>query len=366
VKPENNFQGTSLLPVENYHERGCIGEALDRKNNAHVYFYREGDYKLIHSTYNERWELYNVKEDPEEKNNIFTTMPDIARSLIEKLHPRIHKMTLVENNQLDHLDELENKSIYIIREAYRHFKPIALLWSIGKDSTTLLWLIRKAFYGKIPFPVIHIDTTYKFPQMYTFRDHYAKEWNLNLLIEKNEDALRRGISYDTHDAFTCCHELKTVALQQAIKKHKFQALFVGIRRDEHNIRSKERYFSPRDKEFQWNYKDQPPELWEQFRTSVQSDDHIRVHPLLHWTELDIWQYIKREGIPICELYFATNGKRYRSLGCMPITNPIDSDADTVDKIIDELKATKGAERAGRAQDKEQAHTMQRLRALGYM
>jgi len=267
---------------------------------------------------------------------------------------------------VDHLDELESRSIYIIREAYRAYKHVAALWSIGKDSTTLVWLIRKAFYNKVPFPMMHIDTTYKFPEMYRFRDQYAKEWDLKLIVAKNEEAIKKGVGYSTHDAFTCCNELKTVALKQAIDRYMFKALFVGIRRDEHGIRAKERYFSPRDGDFKWNYKDQPPELWDQFTVKEGNQTHIRVHPLLHWTELDIWEYIRREGIPINELYFAKNGKRYRSLGCMPITKPFESNAQTLDEIIEELKTTKLAERSGRAQDKEQAYMMQKLRTLGYM
>lgn len=267
---------------------------------------------------------------------------------------------------MDYLDELENKSVYIIREAYKQYRKLGMLWSIGKDSTTLLWLCRKAFFGKIPFPIMHIDTTFKFPEMYVFRDHWAQQWGLKLLVEKNEDAIARGIGYGTHDAFTCCHELKTIALQKAIAKHKFEALLVGIRRDEHGIRAKERYFSPRNEEFKWDYKNQPAELWDQFKSRKDEGNHLRVHPLLHWTELDIWRYIEREGIPINELYFAKEGKRYRSLGCMPITKPIISTAVTVQEIIHELETTNTPERAGRAQDKEQAYTMQKLRALGYM
>ena len=267
---------------------------------------------------------------------------------------------------MDHLDELESRSIYVIREAYKQFKRVCLLWSIGKDSTALLWLCRKAFYGKIPFPVMHIDTTFKFPEMYTFRDEYAREYELKLLVEKNDEALKKGISYKTHDSLTVCTELKTNALKQAIVKHKFRALFVGIRRDEHGIRAKERYFSPRNEDFKWDYKNQPPELWDQFKAKAEEKDHIRVHPLLHWTELDIWEYIKREGIPINELYFAKDGQRYRSLGCMPITKPVKSNADDVDKIIEEIRTSKTSERSGRAQDKEEANAMQKLRALGYM
>ncbi len=266
---------------------------------------------------------------------------------------------------MDHLDELESRSIYIIREAYRQFKDIAALWSIGKDSTTLVWLIRKAFYGKVPFPVVHIDTSYKFKEIYEFRDKWAKEWNLNLIVGRNEEAIAAGMGPDK-GKLACCTALKTEALKMTIKKYGFKALLLGIRRDEHGIRAKERYFSPRDQAFQWNYKDQPPELWDQYKTKQEGEQHIRVHPLLHWTELDIWNYIKREGIPVVELYFAKNGKRYRSIGCEPCCSPVPSDADTIDKIIEELKTTTTAERAGRAQDKERAYMMQKLRALGYM
>ncbi|MBI2549253.1 sulfate adenylyltransferase subunit 2 [Candidatus Woesearchaeota archaeon] len=267
---------------------------------------------------------------------------------------------------MEYLDELESKSVYVIREAYHQFRNLALLWSIGKDSTALLWLCRKAFYGKIPFKVLHIDTTFKFPEMYAFRDKYAREWNLPLVIVKNEEALARGVNYDTCDSLTVCTELKTNALKQAVAAYGFKALLVGIRRDEHGIRAKERYFSLRNQDFQWNYKAQAPELWDQYKTKQEEDEHIRVHPLLHWTELDIWEYIKRENIPINTLYFAKNGKRYRSLGCMPITKPIVSNADNVDRIIEEIRTSKTTERAGRAQDKEQMHAMQKLRALGYM
>ena len=269
------------------------------------------------------------------------------------------------DSKLSQLDKLENQSIFIIREAYSQFRNVAMLWSIGKDSTCLLWLVRKAFFGKIPFPVLHIDTTYKFKEIYEFRSKYAEEWNLNLIVAKNDEALANGVGPDK-GKFQCCNELKTVALKQAIAKHGFKALYLGIRRDEHGIRAKERVFSPRDSEFQWNYEDQPAELWDQYHSKTADDEHSRVHPLLGWTEVDIWRYIKRENIPINELYFVRNGKRYRSLGCMPITNPIESNASTVDEIIAEVESSKTSERAGRAQDKEDAYTMQKLRALGYM
>lgn len=267
---------------------------------------------------------------------------------------------------MNNLDRLESQSIYIIREAYKQFKDLSVLWSIGKDSTTLMWLIRKAFYGRVPFPVLHIDTSYKFKDIYEFRDKWTKEWNLKLIVGSNEQSIKSGTGPNTGDKLTCCGQLKTDALKQIIEKYKFKALLLGIRRDEHGIRAKERYFSPRNKQFLWDYKDQPPELWDQYKNKQLGEQHIRVHPLLHWTELDIWEYIQRENIPVVDLYFAKNGKRYRSIGCEPCCNPVDSDADTVDKIVEELKTTKIAERSGRAQDKERAYMMQKLRALGYM
>jgi sulfate adenylyltransferase subunit 2 len=267
---------------------------------------------------------------------------------------------------LDHLDQLENDSIYIIREAYKEFRDIAILWSIGKDSTTLLYLVRKAFFGHVPFPVMHIDTSYKFKEIYEFRDRIAKEWHLNLLIAKNCQALERKIGPDEGNKLTCCGELKTEALKLAIKEHRYRAILLGIRRDEHGIRAKERYFSPRNSRFIWDYKNQPAELWDQYKNTERADEHIRVHPLLHWTELDIWSYILRENIPIVDLYLAKNGKRYRSIGCEPCCSPVQSEADTVEKIVEELKITKISERSGRAQDKERAYMMQKLRSLGYM
>jgi sulfate adenylyltransferase subunit 2 len=266
---------------------------------------------------------------------------------------------------MDHLEKLENQTIYIIREAYAQFRNVAMLWSIGKDSTTLLWLVRKAFFGKIPFPVIHIDTSYKFKEIYEFRNRYAKEWSLNLIIARNESALKNKMGPDK-GKFECCTELKTNALKQIIAQYNFKALYLAIRRDEHGIRAKERIFSPRDEDFEWDYKNQPPELWDQYKTKTKGEEHIRVHPMLAWREIDIWEYIRRENIPIVSLYFAKNGRRYRSIGCECCCQPIQSNADTLDKIIAELKTSKISERAGRAQDKEQDYMMQKLRSLGYM
>jgi len=266
---------------------------------------------------------------------------------------------------MDHLDRLEAESIYILREAYSKFSKIAMLWSIGKDSTVLLWLVKKAFFGHCPFPLIHIDTTYKIPEMIKYRDKLAKEYNLDLIVHINEEALKQGMGPEK-GRLVCCKALKTDALQQVINKHKFEALILGIRRDEEGSRSKERFFSLRNEESEWDYTNQPPELWNQFNTDFPKGSHVRVHPLLNWTEIDIWMYIKRENIPVIDLYFAKNGKRYRSLGCAPCTFPVESNATTIDEIIEELKNTKINERAGRAQDQEDAYAMQKLRKEGYM
>ena len=265
----------------------------------------------------------------------------------------------------DHLNDLENQSIYIFREAYRKFENLAMLYSIGKDSTVMIHLARKAFFGRIPFPLIHIDTTYKYPEMIEFRDRMVAKWEANLIVGRNEEAIVAGMGPD-QGRLVCCEKLKTDGLSRVIEQHDFHGLFLGIRRDEEGSRAKERVFSPRDKNFEWTYKDQPPELWDQFNTNFAAGTHIRIHPILHWTELNIWEYIHREGIEICPLYFSREGKRFRSLGCMPCTKPIDSVASTVPEIIAELEAIKTPERAGRAQDQENAYAMQKLRAKGYM
>jgi len=264
------------------------------------------------------------------------------------------------------LEKLENEAIYILREGYFRFNRIALLWSMGKDSTTLLWLAKKAFLGKIPFPIIHIDTGYKFEEIYSFRSQLTKEWGLNLLVTQNRPAIKKGISPTKVGHLACCTELKTNALKLAIKQYKLEALFLAIRRDEHGIRAKERFFSPRDKNFIWNYKNQPPEVWNYYKTTTPEEGHIRIHPLLGWKEIEIWEYIRKENLPVVSLYFAKNGKRYRSIGCKCCCKPTPSNANTIDKIINELKKTKISERSGRAQDKEEAYMMQKLRAIGYM
>lgn len=267
---------------------------------------------------------------------------------------------------MDHLNELENQSIYILREAYKNFENLAMLWSIGKDSTVMVWLARKAFFGHCPLPLVHIDTSYKIPKMIEYRDHFAKKWGLNLVIGQNKKALDEGMNH-TLGRMTCCEALKTQGLQQIMEEKGYTGLILGIRRDEEGTRAKERYFSPRDKNFEWNFKDQPPELWDQFKTTFAEGTHIRIHPLLHWTELNVWEYIEREKIPIIDLYFANEeNKRYRSLGCAPCTGAIDSTARNVPEIIEELKEMTTSERAGRAQDQENTYAMQKLRAKGYM
>ena len=266
---------------------------------------------------------------------------------------------------MDTLSRMESESIYVIREAYSRYSRIGVLWSMGKDSTALLALCRKAFLGRVPFPVIHIDTGYKFKEMYEFRDRLASEWGLDLVVHRNEDAIAAGMGPTKVDKFTCCNALKTTALKQAIVKLGMEALLLGIRRDEHGVRAKERYFSPRAQDFTWNVGGQPPELWDLY-ASVAEASHDRIHPLLHMTEVDIWRYTEREGLPVNPLYFSRDGRRFRSIGCAPCCGPIASRAGTVAEIIAELEASREPERAGRAQDKESAFTMQKLRSLGYM
>lgn len=269
---------------------------------------------------------------------------------------------------MEHLDFLENKSIYVIREAFAKFRGnMAMLWSMGKDSTSLLWLVRKAFFGKVPpFFIMHIDTGCKFPEMYRFRDRLSEEWGFPLIVVQNTKKLSEGIGPDKGTKLECCNELKTNALREAIKKYNLKAILLGIRRDEHGIRAKERYFSPRDASFRWDYENQPAELWDHYNSFLFHEEHYRIHPILHYSELDIWKYIKRENLPIVDLYFSNKGKRYRSIGCMPCCSPIESTASNIDEIIREIELSKQSERAGRAQDKENLYTMQKLRSLGYM
>lgn len=264
---------------------------------------------------------------------------------------------------MNHLDELEAESIYVLREAFAKLDRLAILWSLGKDSNVVLWLARKAFFGHVPFPVIHVDTGKKFPEMYAFRDRYAKEWGLRFIREECPPVEEVD---PTLPPAARSAARKTLGLQNAVRKYGFQGLIAGIRRDEEALRAKERYFSPRGEDNSWNMKDQPPEFWNQYMTDFPPGTHVRVHPILHWTEIDIWRYTKREGIPVIELYFAKDGKRYRSLGDMDITFPVPSEAKTIDEIIEELEQTKIPERAGRAMDHEAEDSFERLRAAGYM
>jgi sulfate adenylyltransferase subunit 2 len=264
---------------------------------------------------------------------------------------------------MTYLDELEAESVYILREAFAKLDHLAILWSLGKDSNVVLWLVKKAFFGHIPFPVMHVDTGKKFPEMYAFRERYAKEWALNLLIEPCPpiDAVDPTLPPAARWAAP-----KTLGLKDAIAKHGFNRLIARIRRDEEAIRAKERYFSPRGLDNSWNLTDQPPEFWGQYMTSFPPGTHVRVHPLLHWAEVDIWRYTKRESIPLIDLYFAKDGKRYRSLGDQDITSPIPSTAATLDEIITELETTRIPERSGRAMDHESEDAFERLRASGYL
>jgi sulfate adenylyltransferase subunit 2 len=264
---------------------------------------------------------------------------------------------------MNRLDELESHSIYIFREAFNRLDRMAMLWSLGKDSNVMVWLARKAFFGHVPFPVMHVDTGKKFPEMYAFRERYSKEWNLDLVVgdcppvEEMDPSLPPAARSAAR---------KTAGLNKLIEKHGFTGIVAGIRRDEGGTRAKERVFSPRGVGNVWDVRNQPPEFWDQFRTEVPPGAHLRIHPLLQWTEIDVWRYSEREQIPMVALYFAKNGKRYRSLGDADITFPISSHAATIEEVIAELTATKIPERSGRAMDHEREDAFERLRAAGYM
>ena len=264
---------------------------------------------------------------------------------------------------MDHLDALESQSIYIIREAYNKIERLGMLWSLGKDSNVMVWLARKAFFGHIPFPLVHVDTGRKFPEMYAFRDRYVKEWKLNFIsgecppVEEMDPTLPPAARSAAR---------KTAGLNALLAREGFTGIFAGIRRDEESTRAKERVFSPRGQSNVWDFRDQPPEFWDQFKTDFPPGTHVRIHPLLHWSEVDIWRYSQRENIPLIDLYFSKDGKRYRSLGDKDITFPVDSTASTLEEIIEELETTKTPERAGRAMDHESEDAFERLRADGYM
>lgn len=265
----------------------------------------------------------------------------------------------------DYLTRLEHESVFIIREAYKKVKNLAMLWSMGKDSTVMLALLRKAFLGHCPIPLVHIDTSYKIPEMITWRDEYASKNGFKLIIGQNRAALAAGMGPDK-GRLVCCGALKTQALIDTVKEHDIGGLLVGIRRDEEGSRAKERVVSPRPEDGTWTYKDQVAEIWNYYNLHLPDNVHVRVHPLLHWTELDVWEYIQREKLEIMPLYFADEGKRYRSLGCWPCTGAIESEARTLDQVVEEIRCTKTAERAGRAQDLADSYAMQKLRSTGYM
>lgn len=293
---------------------------------------------------------------------------------------------------MDQLDQLEAKSVHILREAYREFKNLCMLWSIGKDSTVMLWLARKAFFGHVPFPLVHIDTSFKIPSMIDYRDRMAREWKLNMVYGQNVEALKNKKTFPDGalDRISCCKALKSEALKHTLSgewtrwrmnhdtgeyeedsnREPYTGVIVGARADEEGSRSKERYFSPRDKQNDWDVDDQPPELWSYYKTDFAPGTHLRIHPLLDWTELNLWEYIQRENVPIIDLYFDNGqGMRYRSLGCFPCTFGVPSTARNVDEIVEELRSGKYAniaERSGRAQDADDGNSLETLRRGGYM
>ncbi len=297
--------------------------------------------------------------------------------------------------KLSHIEKLESESIHIIREVVAEFENPVMLYSIGKDSSVMLHLAQKAFYpNKIPFKLMHIDTTWKFKEMIAFRDDTAKKYNLDLLVHINEDGLRDKISPITHGSKIHTDTMKTQALKQALDKYRFDAAFGGARRDEEKSRAKERIFSFRDESHRWDPKNQKPELWNLFNTKINKDESVRVFPLSNWTEIDVWQYIYQENIPIVPLYFAKtrpiikrdnmlimvdddrlelkqNEKieqiqvRFRTLGCYPLTAAVESAASNVEEILIELLETKYSERQGRLIDKDQIGSMERKKQEGY-
>ena len=299
-------------------------------------------------------------------------------------------------SQLTHLDKLEAEAIYIMREVAAECEKPVMLYSIGKDSSVMLHIAMKAFYPeKPPFPFMHIDTTWKFREMTEFRDRKAKELGIEMLVYQNEDGIERGINPFEHGA-AYTDIMKTQALKDALDKYGFTAAFGGGRRDEEKSRAKERIFSFRNKSHGWDPKNQRPEMWKLFNTSINRGESIRVFPLSNWTEKDIWQYIRRENIDIVPLYFAkerpvvekdgniimidddrirkylgpedkivTKKVRFRTLGCYPLTGGCESEADTLDKIIEETLGAVNSERTSRVIDHEAAGSMERRKREGY-
>ena len=297
--------------------------------------------------------------------------------------------------KLSHIDKLESESIHIIREVASEFVNPVMLYSIGKDSSVMLHLAQKAFYpSKIPFKLMHIDTTWKFKEMINFRDDIAKKYDLDLLVHINQEGVRNNINPISSGSKIHTDVMKTQSLIQALDKYKFDAAFGGARRDEEKSRAKERIFSFRDKKHRWDPKNQKPELWNLFNTKIDKDESVRVFPLSNWTEIDIWQYIYQENIPLVPLYFSKirpiirrndmmimvdddrlkikeNEKieqkkvRFRTLGCYPLTAAVESDATTVEEIIIELLESKYSERQGRLIDNDQIGSMEKKKQEGY-
>src|SRR6187455_337653 len=297
---------------------------------------------------------------------------------------------------LTHLKQLEAESIHIIREVVAEFENPVMLYSIGKDSSVMVRLAEKAFYpAKQPFPLMHVDTTWKFREMYDLRDNYvAKELGLKLIVHVNEEGRAKGINPITHGSKVHTDVMKTEGLKQALNKYKFDAAFGGARRDEEKSRAKERVFSFRDEFHRWDPKNQRPELWNLYNAKVHKGESIRVFPLSNWTELDVWQYVHLEQIPIVPLYFADvrpvverdgtlimvddermrlrpgeepmmKRVRFRTLGCYPLTGAIESIATTLPEIIEEMLLAKHSERQGRVIDHDEAGSMEQKKREGY-
>jgi sulfate adenylyltransferase subunit 2 len=301
---------------------------------------------------------------------------------------------ILQPERLNHLQALEAESIAILREAVAEFARPVMLYSIGKDSSVMLRLAQKAFYpGKMPFPLLHVDTSYKFPEMITFRDAYTKEIGAELIVHRNEEAIASGANPYTLGTQNCCGLLKTRSLLDGLAEGGFDAAFGGARRDEEKSRAKERVYSFRDGAGQWDPKNQRPELWSLYNSRLRKGESIRVFPLSNWTELDIWLYLYAEKIPIVPLYFAqdrplivrggqltlyydgmkllpgeevkTEKVRMRSLGCLPCTGAIRSEADTLPKIIEELLTFRRSERENRAIDHDEEGSMEVKKREGY-
>ena len=296
---------------------------------------------------------------------------------------------------LTHLKRLEAESIHIFREVAAEFDNPVMLYSVGKDSAVLLHLARKAFApGKIPFPLLHVDTNWKFKEMIAFRDKIAEEYGFELLVHQNPEGIEMGMGPFTHGSATHTDVMKTQGLKQALNKYGFDAAFGGARRDEEKSRAKERVYSFRDENHRWDPKSQRPELWNIYNGKVHKGESIRVFPLSNWTELDIWQYIYLESIPIVPLYLAKErpvverdgtlimvddermpigeeeeiqmkSVRFRTLGCYPLTGAVESTANTLPEIIQEMLLTKTSERQGRVIDHDSAGSMEKKKMEGY-